>query len=76
MIKSGKKDCYLNMFTDHLLHGSNKLYVYIALLFSAMLKHGYSPTEMLGGTMIPLPKVKGTNNSEKFRAITLCSTMC
>ena len=36
---------------------------------------GYSPVNMLTSTMVPLPKVRGTNNSENFRAITLINNI-
>ena len=35
--------------------------------------HGYCPGEMLFGVMVPLPKVKGSNKSDDYRAITLGS---
>ena len=38
-----------------------------------MLCHGYAAEGMLKGTMVPLPKVKGTNKADNFRAITLSS---
>lgn len=75
-IKKGKKDCYMNIFTDSLICGTNRLFCLISLLFTVLLRHGVAPIQMLGGTMMPIPKIKGTVKSENFRAITLCSTMC
>ena len=72
-LKSGKKDCDENLYSDHIMHGSHKLYVLLSLLFSAMLTHGYCPANMLTGVMVPIPKVKGTVKSEEYRAITLGS---
>ena len=40
MLKSGKKDCVLNFFTDNILHGTDRLFSLIALLFTVMLRHG------------------------------------
>ena len=38
-----------------------------------MLCHGFAPNCSTKGTMVPIPKVKATNCSEKFRAITMSS---
>ena len=65
-LKSGKKDGIYNLFTDHLIHGPHRLLVLLSLLYSTIL-------DMLFGVMCPIPKVKGTNKSGNFRAITLCS---
>ena len=51
-------------------------YEVITLLFNTMLIHGVCPQQMLQGEMIPLTTVKGTNNSDQFRAITLDSLFC
>ena len=63
--------------SDNIIHGSHILHEYIALLFSTMLMHGYSPHLMMIGTMVPLPKGKWTNlcTSDNFRAITLSSLL-
>ena len=36
-----------------------------------MIKHGYCPENMLSGTTVPIPKVKGNNSADNYRAITL-----
>ena len=72
-LKSGKKDGIYNLFTDHLIHGPHRLLVLLSLLYSSILSHGHCPSDMLFGVMCPIPKVKGTNKSDNFRAITLCS---
>ena len=38
-----------------------------------MLYHDYAAEGLLKGTMVPLPKVKGTNKADDFRAIALSS---
>ena len=38
-----------------------------------MLRHGYAPNGLLLGTMVPIPKLKGTNKSDNYRAITISS---
>ena len=59
--------------SDHIIHGTNKLYVILALLFASFLLHGYSPDSMILGTMIPIPKDKRTSlcDSSNYRVIAL-----
>ena len=75
MLKRNKRDGTLNLFTDNLIHGTNRLFVLLSILLTAIVVHGYSPYEMLYGVMTPIPKVSGTTDSSNFRAITLCTTM-
>lgn len=70
-LKPGKRDGVLNLFTNHLKYGTARLHLLLAMLFSCMVTHHYSPGDMIHGVMIPLPKVKGTVKSDNFRAITL-----
>ena len=74
-LNTGKKDGTLNLYTDHLIRGTSRLWVLLSLLFSSMCIHGFSPSDIIGSTMIPLPKMKGTVNSENFRAITLSNVI-
>ena len=72
-LKAFKRDgTYMyNTFTNHIIHGTTKLYSIIADLFNAMIIHGLTPKEMLGGTIIPIPKQKGKTKSENNRSVTL-----
>lgn len=74
MLKSGKKE-NTGMLSDHLIHGSHRLYVLLTMLFNCMLIHGNSPDEMILGTMVPLQKDKrkSCNDSDNYRALTLGS---
>ena len=74
-LKIGKNDSWLPHTSDSIIHGTDTLTQYLALLFNMMLKHGHSPYGMLVGTMIPLPKGKwkSKRDSENYRAITLSS---
>ena len=56
-LKSGKSDISLN--SDHFIHVTNKLYAILALLFTSLLLHGYSPDSMILGTMITFLKIRG-----------------
>jgi hypothetical protein len=74
-LKHDKKDGTMNLYTNHLINGTDRLFVMLSLLFTAILVHGFCPDSMLYGTMTPIPKVTGSTLSDNFRAITLCSTM-
>ena len=72
-MKHGKSDSTRIFCTDNIIHGSHKLYVLLSILFTCMMRHGLAPVEMQLGTMIPIPKINGTNKSDNYRAITLGS---
>ncbi len=74
-LKHGKTDDSEGLYSDHLINGSYSLYVYITIIFNAMLIHDISPESMLLGTMVPIPKYKRQSlcNSDNYRAITLGS---
>ena len=66
-LKAGKHDGNEGIVSDCLLHISNKLFVFIALLFKMIIVHSYVPNDLLIGTMFPLPKVRGlTTVSDKY----------
>ncbi len=76
-LKQGKHDGNKGHFTNHLIHGTNRLYCYITMLFNCIISHGYVPTDMLLSTLIPIPKNKrkSPNCSDNYRAIALSSVM-
>ena len=78
LLKSGKSDGSIGLFSDHIIHGTGKLLNYLTLLFNGMLIHCLTPHDMLTGTMIPIPKGKrlNTNKSDNFRGICLQSHFC
>ncbi len=50
-LKQSKSDGCTGILSDHIIHASDKLTCYLALLFTAMLHHGTSSDGMLLGTM-------------------------
>ncbi len=62
-VKQSKSDGCTGILFDHITHASDKLTCYLALLFTAMLRHGTSLDGMLLGTMVPLPKGRWANLS-------------
>ena len=58
-LKFGKSECVDSMLSDNLIHGSdgtNRLFQYIACLFTAMLCHGITHTGFLLSKLVPIPK--------------------
>ena len=55
-LKVDKRDGSLPLTSDNLINSTEILNGHLALLFSAMVRHGFSPDGMLAGTMVPLPK--------------------
>ncbi len=51
---------------------------HIAMLFTALVRHGLTPDGILTGTMIPIPKCRWANlsTSDNFRAITISNILC
>ena len=77
-LKHCKIDESSDFASDHIIYACDNVSSYLALLFTMMLLHGMSPTAMLKGTMVPIPKGRWANMtmSDNFRAITLSSILC
>ena len=74
-LRTNKSDGGEGLYSDHVINGCQSLYVWLSLLFNAMLIHGMSPDSMVVGTMIPIPKNKrqSLSNSNNYRSIALSS---
>ena len=57
------------------MNAGDDLHIHVALLFSAILVHGFSPEEFSTTTVIPIPKGCNVNqtDSANFRGIALNS---
>ena len=55
-LKASKADGTNNLMSDALINSSPSMAVHISLLFSAMLKHGVLPDNILLATLTPNPK--------------------
>ena len=64
-LKQGKKE-ENGLYSNHFIHGKDRLIVLITLLFNLMLIHGIAPGDLLLGTMIPLIK-NSRGKKTKFR---------
>ena len=76
-LKSGKHEGLNNLYSDHLKNGTSQLYIYLALIFSALITHCALPEDMLMSTLIPLIKNKRKSAScgDNYRAIALSSVL-
>ena len=72
-LKKNKQDGSLGLNSNCIIYGSDRLFVLLALYFSAMLCHGHTNQMLLLGTLCPLPKNNAVNNSDNYRAVVLCS---
>ena len=75
-LKAGKQDGSVPLTSDNIIYSTDVLNGHLALLFSVMVKHGFSPDGMLVETMVPLPKGRwNLSNSSNYRAITVSSLL-
>ena len=77
-LKKGKADGNIGFFSDHVIHGTPKLFRFMSVLINCMMIHGISPRDLLVGTIIPIPKNKrlSVTNSDNFRGICLQNVIC
>jgi len=77
LIKPGKGGGPNGHSSDHIIHGTHKLYIHIALLFNCVISHGFAPVGFRLSTLIPIPKNrrKSLNDSNNYKAIALSSIL-
>ena len=73
LLKKHKHDGDLGHYSDHLIFGTDTLNVYLSLLITSMISHGYAYQQLLLSTIIPIVKNKrkSVNNSNNYRGIAL-----
>ena len=77
-LKVGKSGGCEDITSDNIINGTHQLYVWLSLLFKAMVAHGYSPALTSYGLLVPIPKDKRKSLclSDNYRAIALSSVVC
>lgn len=77
-LNRGKRDDGRDIYTDAFLEAPDKLYVYLAFLFTIMLRHGMTNDVFDIIVFSPLikSKIKSLTDSDNFRAIALNSSFC
>ena len=63
-VKCGKHGNDLGCYSDHIIHGRNRLNTYLSLLLTDMLKHGFSPKSCSNIALHPIPKTKHKSLNE------------
>ena len=77
-LKPHKDDGNYGFKSDHLINGSNKLFILLSIMFNAMLTHGFNPEDLLLSTIISIPKDNrgSMNSSDNYRGISLSNSIC
>ena len=77
-LNKGKSDGDCGLISDHIINASVKCQVMLSILFSSILSHSYVPHHMLVSTIVSIPKnIRGNlGNSDNYRGISLCSSLC
>ena len=55
-LKLGKSDGDNGIVSDHIICGSNRLYIILSILLKCMFVHSHTPQNMLSSVIIPIPK--------------------
>jgi len=76
-LKPGKHDGHLGLSSDHIGNACDELYIHIAMLFSALVIHGYNTDDLLFSTVLPISKGNNINYSDSanYRGIALSSVI-
>ena len=76
-LKLEKSDGLTGLVSNNIICGPEILHVYISLLFSCVLRHGYTPWALLSSVIIPIPKnLRGDlESSDNYQGISLCSSL-
>ena len=74
-LKNDKFDPIYSISSFNIIHGTDKLYNYLSIVFKILLHHGISNEDLNRSILVPLPKNKrkSLNNSSNYRAIALSS---
>ena len=77
-LKPHKDDGNYGFKSDHLINGSNKLFIMLSIMFNAMLTHGFNPEDLLLSTIISIPKYNrgSMNSSDNYRGISFSNSIC
>ena len=55
-LKSGKSDRGSGFDSNHLIHGSERLFCLTSILFNCMITHGHTAEDLLYSTIVSIPK--------------------
>ena len=77
-LKMHKDDGKHGFNSDYLIHGSNRMFVILCLMFNSMLTYGYTPDDLLLSTIISIPKDNRgfMSSSDNYRGISMSNSLC
>ena len=77
-LKPHKDDGNYGFKSDHLINGSNKLFIMLSIMFNTMLTYGFNPKDLLLPTIISIPKDNQGSmiSSDNYRDISLSNSIC
>jgi hypothetical protein len=77
-LKSNKGDGGFGYNSNHLIYGSECLFMHISNLIELMISHGYTPTILSQSHIISIPKDRrgDLQSSDNYRGISLCNALC
>ena len=64
-LRSGKASDVDCLAAEHFLYAADYVNVYLSLLFTSFLCHGYLPLEFIKTAIVPIIKRKTSNSSDK-----------
>ena len=72
-LKKGKSKGQDGLSSEHYLYADKRIYVYLQLLFNAMMCHGYVPEELMSSVVIPIVKDKKAviTSKDNYRPIVI-----
>jgi hypothetical protein len=62
--KPGKRDGQFGLSSERVSNACDELYVRIAILFSALVVHGYVTDDLSSNTVLPIPEGEHLNYSD------------
>ena len=74
-LNKGKDDGNHEFKSDQ---GGDRFYIYLSILFNAMIRHGYNPRKLLLSSIISIPKdmKSSLRDSNNYRCILLFNAIC
>lgn len=72
-LNKGKSDGSIS--TDHIIHSCRELKVHLSILYTCMIRHGFTSSQIVSSVIVPIPKNarKSLNDSSNYRGIALNS---
>ena len=65
------------VYSNNFIHGTDMMNLYLSILYTSMVFHGFCPPSFICANIIPIPKGSKVNlsNSDKYRSIAISSLL-